>query len=111
MTTLIEEVATGQRNVTFRVSGTVMLSDRAIELPTKHTKLKLTSLAWLIEEKMGFYLSWDQNSVLMPLESRSTIRLDQAIPCPDNWQGSLWLRPFNISKPKMAFFIILDLDK
>lgn len=110
MAILIEEVASGQRNCTIRVSGTVEALGM-IELKTKHDKLKLTSLAWLIEEKMSFHLSWDQDSVLMPLESRSTIRFDQAISCPDNWQGSLWLRPFNISKSSMAFFLILDLDK
>lgn len=109
MAILIEEVASGQRNFTIRVSGIVDALGM-IELKTKHDKLKLTSLAWLIEEKMGFHLSWDQHSVLMPLESRSTIRFDQAISSPAKWEGSLWLKSFNLSKPS-AFFIILDLDK
>lgn len=111
MAILIEEVASGQRNVTIRVSGTISAVEDVIELKTKHDKLKLTSVAWLIEEKMGFYLSWDRSSVLMPLESRSTIRFDQAISCPDKWQGSLWLKPFKVIISEMSFFIILDLDK
>src|SRR4051812_5100472 len=111
MTILIEEVASSQRNVTIRISGMIHIADQVIELKTKQTKLKLTSLAWLIEEKMGFYLSWDKDSVLMPLESRSALRFDQAIPCPANWQGTLWLTPFKVTAPPMAFLILLDFDK
>lgn len=111
MAILIEEVASGQRNVTLRFSGTIDGPKVLIESKTKHTKLKLTAVSWLIEEKMGFYLSWDKESILMPLESRNIVRFDQAISCPDNWRGSLWLRPFKVTQPNMAFFIILDLDK
>ncbi len=108
---LTEVLASGQRNVTIRLSGLIGLNPKPIEVVTQHTKLKLTALAWLIEEKMAFHLSWDQKSVLMPLESRNSMRFDQAIPCPEYWQGSLWLKPFKVSAPNMAFFIILDLDK
>jgi len=109
--TVLTEIAGGtQRNLTFRISGQVTDEFR-IEIPTKQKLLKLSSAAWLIEEKMGFILSWDPDSVLMPLESRSNIRFDHAIPSPDNWEGSLWLTPFKVSDPPMAFFILLDFDK
>lgn len=107
---LTEIVASGQRNVTIRISGAV-LDAAPFQVKTEQLKLKLTAVAWLIEEKMGFHLSWDSTSVLMPLESRNSLRFDQAIPCPENWQGSLWLKPFNFTKKQMAFFVILDLDK
>lgn len=107
---LIEIVASSQRNVTFRLSG--LLEDPApFELVTKQHKLKLTAAAWLIEEKMGFHLGWDAESVLMPLESRNSMSFAQAIPCPKDWQGSLWLRPFKVTQTGMAFFILLDFDK
>lgn len=107
---LTEIVASGERNVTFRLSG--LINDAApIEIVTKQTKLKLTGAIWLIEEKMGFHLGWDAESVLMPLESRNTMRFNQAIPCPKEWQGSLWLRPFKVTMACMAFFIVLDFDK
>lgn len=106
---LTEIVASSQRNVTIRLSGFI---DNAtpIVIETKQAKLKLTAIAWLIEEKMGFHLSWDPSGVLMPLESRNAMRFDQAIPCPEGWQGSLWLKPFKVTPP-MAFFILLDFDK
>lgn len=108
---LTEETANSQRNVTLRISGTIDGPDVLIEQKTKQVKLKLTAVTWLIEEKMGFYLSWDRESVLLPMESRNSISFAQAIPCPENWQGSLWLRPFKVTQPNMAFFIILDFDK
>lgn len=112
MTILIEQVAGSahSRNTTMRISG-LLNSESAIELETKHGKLKLTSALWLIEEKMGFYLCWDFGSVIMPMESRNSIRFDQAIPCPDKWQGTLWLKPFKFIPPAMAFLVVLDFDK
>jgi hypothetical protein len=108
---LIEELAHSQRNYTIRVSGTVPEEHTLIEVKTQQKKLKLTALAWLIEEKMGFVLSWEKDQVLLPMESRNSMRFDQAIPSPAIWTGSLWLRPFKVTLPEMAFFIILDFDK
>lgn len=107
---LTEIVASSQRNVTIRLSG-LLRSDVPIEIVTKQIKLKLTAAVWLIEEKMGFYLGWDDESVLMPLESRNSMRFEQAIPCPANWQGSLWLKAFKATDLPMAFFLLLDFDK
>lgn len=108
---LTEEVAKGQRNHTFRITGTVDDPKMIIEVKSSQPRLKLTGAVWFIQEKMGFCLSWDKKSVLMPLESRNSVRFDQAIPCPEGWQGSLWLRPFKVTELAMAFFIILDFDK
>lgn len=107
---LTEIVASSQRNVTFRLSGFIYNEDQ-FEIVTKQIKLKLTAAAWLIEEKMGFYLGWDKESVMMPLESRNSMSFAQAIPSPASWKGSLWLRPFKVTQTGMAFFILLDFDK
>lgn len=108
---LTEIVASSQRNVTIRLSGFITHTDAPIEIVTKQLKLKLTTAAWLIEEKMGFHLGWDTESVLMPLESRNSMSFAQAIPSPVSWKGSLWLRPFKVTQADMAFFILLDFDK
>lgn len=107
---LTEVVASSQRNATIRLSG-IIDKVEPLEIITGHSKLKLTAISWLIEEKMGFWLCWDQESVLMPLESRNSMPFNQAIPCPADWQGSLWLKPFKVTTPPMAFFILLDFDK
>ncbi|MEI5617069.1 hypothetical protein WB403_49120, partial [Streptomyces brasiliscabiei] len=90
----IEQVARGQRNVTYRLSGWV--EKKPFTLDTKHKQLKLASAAWLIEEKMGIRLYWQEGEKehLLPMESRNVIRWDTSIVCPSDWTGILWLEPF-----------------
>lgn len=109
---LIERVANGQRNWTLRLSG--LLTDiEQFEVKTDCGLLKLTSLAWLIEEKHSMYVGWSYDTVLLTMESRNSLRLDIAIPSPADWDGSLWFTPSKIGKQDLpkAYFIILDFDK
>lgn len=108
----IEQAAGGQRNVTFRLSG-ILTSIEQFELKTGYTQLKLASLAWLIEEKHEMYLGWSYDTILLPMESRNSLKLANGIPSPKGWDGSLWLTPMKIGEQDLpkAFFIILDFDK
>lgn len=107
---VVSQKAASQRNVTFHIHGTVEYSDPvcySIKLPQGN--LKLTSLLWLIEEKMGFYLYKTEDEVWMPLESRNFLRFDQGIPINSD---ELWLRPFKTDQSgQRTFFMIMDFDK
>jgi hypothetical protein len=109
----ISQRAAGQRNVTFNVWGTVSVfnaEDIEVELGVKG--LKLSSLVWLIEEKMGLYVCQKSGEVWIPMESRNSIRFDHGLPVEED---QLLLRPFTNTgvEPSMehSFFLVMDFDK
>lgn len=109
----ISQRAAGQRNVTFNVWGRIESLDLPdIELNLGAQGLKLSSLVWLIEEKMGLYLMQNREEVWIPMESRNSIRFDHGLPVAGS---TLWLRAFANSplgeNPKRSFFLIMDFDK
>jgi hypothetical protein len=107
----VTQVGGRQRNVTFHVRG--LLEDdlplTPVDLGDK--TLKITSLLWAIQEKMGLYLWWDSNNLLLPMESRNAMRFDQALNAPANWNGVIYLSSFGWAAPRKAFFLIMDFDK
>jgi hypothetical protein len=74
---------------------------------------KLMSAIWAIQEKMGFVLWWDEKELIMPMESRNSIRLDRGWEPPKGWNGELLLNSFGYSNgPTPKHFVIeLDFDK
>lgn len=106
----ISLVASGQKNVTYRITGLLDAYEQR-EIKTDQRQLKLASLSWLIEEKMGIYLGWSHNNILLPMESRNRISFDTSILSPLNWDGSLWITPFGGAAAGKALFIIMDFDK
>lgn len=108
----ISQRAAGQRNVTFNVWGTVSVSDPPIEIKLSDKGLKLSSLVWLIEEKMGLYLVKNREEVWIPMESRNSIRFDHGLPVEED---TLWLVPFSNNdlgaKADRSFFLVMDFDK
>jgi hypothetical protein len=100
------------RNISVVVKGTLTerLTLQSIDIPVRNAKL--ASLVWVIQEKMGIYLWETKEHVLLPMESRNSIRFDHSIVLPDD---KLWISSFNndlISNitPK-SFFLILDMDR
>jgi hypothetical protein len=110
----ISQRAAGQRNVTFNVWGTVSEFDAPedIELKLGAKNLKLSSLVWLIEEKMGLYICQKPGEVWIPMESRNSVRFDHGLPIEEE---ILFLHPFANTKlegsKERAFFLVMDFDK
>jgi hypothetical protein len=109
----VNKVAGGQRNHTYQITGVVTseLMLTPIDLGPIERPLKLASLSWLIQEKMGMYLWWDKETILLPMESRNTIKFDTSMKSPENWDGKMWISGFGFVPPKKVFFLILDFDK
>ncbi len=108
----VNKVAGSQKNFTIHVTGAVTEGDftpSPINLEEKH--LKLASLAWVVQEKLGIYMGWTKETIFIPMESRNSIRFDTSIVCPAEWDGQIWLSSFNFTKPKKVFFLVLDFDK
>ena len=106
------------RNVTLQIQGYLTEGDlppTKIECP--EVSLKLTSMVWLVQEKLGLYLRWNKDGYPIPLESRNSVRLDSPIASPADWDGKLWLESYNLigvpgERPKRAaFFLTLDFDR
>ena len=74
---------------------------------------KLMSAIWMVQEKMGFTLWWDEKSLIMPMESRNSFRLDRGWEPPKEWKGELLLASYGFSNgPTPKHFVIeLDFDK
>jgi hypothetical protein len=108
----ISQRAAGQRNVTFNVWGRIESFDCVEEIVLGAMGLKLSSLVWLIEEKMGLYLMRNREEVWIPMESRNSIRFEHGLPVEGE---SLWLCPFANSdlggSPSRSFFLVMDFDK
>jgi len=109
-----EKIHGGGRNQTWLVTGLVEQADesKAIQLLSELDKgIRLASVAFLVQEKMGFTLWWDEGLTqpMMPVESRGAFRFDGVRPPPD-WKGELWAVPFKVDEPKM-FVLNLDFDK
>lgn len=78
-------------------------------------RMKLGSVLWVVQEKLGLNLYWDKETLLMPLESRNSIRLDTGYSAPEGWDGRMWLSSYGFSLPPLskqkAFFLTLDFDR
>jgi hypothetical protein len=112
----ISRVAGGQRNVTLHVTGVLTKGDLPLTpIDLGDQGLKLTSLVWLVQEKLGLCLWWDKETELLPMESRNSVRFDTSLKPPEGWDGKLWLSSFNFSfgpsVAKKVFFVVLDFDR
>lgn len=109
------QTAGSQRNVTLRIRGRAYteLDEHArfaIRLPD--AGLKLSSLVWLIQEKMGLHLWVNETEIMLPMESRNSIRFDTPVPA---LESVLYLTPFNLDLAPVtqfkAYFLVLDFDR
>lgn len=105
----VKQVAGGNRNVTYQIRG---ILSRDIAEPIEVAKgIKLSSAVWVVQEKMGLYLWWGPGDLIMPMESRNSVRFDTAIAPPDDWDGVLHLTSYNMGEGKKGFLIVLDFDR
>lgn len=115
----VKQVAGSQKNLTLQVRGYVSkdyrdMSPILVEEKFDRGLPKLSSLVWLVQEKMCLYLWWDKEDLLLPLESRNSVRFDHALQPPERWNGTMYLSVSNWSQPDpggKAFLIVLDFDR
>lgn len=95
------------------------------ELTKDHTHkiegkmLKLSSALWLIQEKLGVNLYWgggkpSLDRLIFPMESRNSVRFEQGVMSPKEWNQVLTVETFGFSRdpvPTKRFVILLDFDK
>jgi hypothetical protein len=127
---LIQTIKEGEKNFSVMVKGFTrddfkrvpVIDIEKFKPPTSGWKgVRLDSIAWAIQEKMGMYLWWEdedkESSLILPLESRNGMRYDEGVPSPrikDGWTKRIWLSSFNTNIAPAgvkSFFILLDFDK
>jgi hypothetical protein len=109
----VRQVAGGGKNVTFHVTGilTGEMTFEEIAIDRDKKDVKLASLVWLIQEKLGLVLWWDKKTEVLPMESRNSVRFDTSLRPPEGWDGSIYLTSFGFAAPKKLFFLVLDFDR
>lgn len=119
----------GQRNCSVLVKGfvtadfdpTPVLDIKRLETPREGWKgLRIDSVVWVVQEKMGLHLWWQfpegEEDLIWTMESRNSARFDDGVPSPrveKGWGGILHLSSFRVAEgtvPK-GYMVILDLDK
>lgn len=120
----------GDKNFSLVVRGFVTSEQRVPVVDLKDLKtphngwkgLRLDSVAWLIQEKAGLLLWWEdddsEENFVLPMESRNFLRFDEGFASPrlkDGWKGKIWMSAYGLDRePKderKAFFVIMDFDK
>lgn len=127
---IIQTIKDGEKNVSILVKGFTdtdfspldILDLEKVKSPSAGWKgIRLDSITWVLQEKMTMFLRWEndgeESSLLLPLESRNSMRFDEGIPSPrieKGWTKRVWLSAINVKSPAAgfkAFFILLDFDK
>lgn len=106
-------MADGQRNLTLHLSGEIDPPGGSIEpwrIDPVPAKFKLTSAVWLIQEKATLLLWWGEKYLMMPMESRNSVRLEHGLHPPKDWNGILRIEALNINERK-HIMLMLDFDK
>jgi len=80
--------------------------------------IRVDSLWWLIEEKMGLRLWWDNGQLLIPMESRNSMRFDYPLSSREltsgKWSRKLYLTCHSVESgiTKQKYFTFgLDAEK
>lgn len=110
----VKQVSGGQRNVTYQIRGFVS-GQNLVQTAIKMDRgLKMSSALWIVQEKMVLNLSWNEEELLFPMESRNAARFDQNIQPPDGWNGTMYLSSQGWDSPNpigKSFLIVLDFDR
>lgn len=107
----VTKVAGSQRNFTIRVWGDLQ-ENEDIKIPTDQRFLKLSSMLWVIQEKMCIFFGWGDGNILLPMESRNSVRFDQTIGTPEGWSGEIHLIGTKLEGAESKrFFVLLDFDR
>ena len=116
--------ADGAKNVTVRVRGqfvrheSVLFFDRGkLRKDMPFRDLLLSSALWTVNEKLGLFIWSDETrrnaeDLVLLMESRNAVQFEREIGFPAEWDGKLWLEPFNLQAATNGWFMFfLELDK
>ena len=102
------------RNLTLQVTGILAPGDdlkgqlfSISDLARPEMKgLKIESVLFALQEKMGLLLWWDEGTsdLILPLESRGFFSFVYPIHCPKDWAGTVWWTAFKVDEPKHFYF-------
>jgi hypothetical protein len=113
----------GPRNATVIVTGAAKQAEQRIKLVDLRKlagspkRVKISSIVWLIEEKMKLRLLWGPDEFLLPMESRNSVRFDHGLMSPEEnkWNGVIEFDIVDVHKGNdytdKYFFIQIELDK
>lgn len=80
--------------------------------------IRIDAFWWLIEEKMGLRLWWCKGNLLIPMESRNSIRFDTPLAArdyvSDKWERKLYVSTHDVGSntTKQKYFAFgLDMEK
>lgn len=117
----IKRLADGHKNVILNVSGMLTeelpVTDICVFSSLDHSPkaLKIESLVFAIQEKMGFYLWWKkgkETTLILPLEGRGGLGFEgmQCLHSPEGAEA-IAISSFGWAAPQKAFMILLDMVK
>lgn len=109
----VKITADALRNASVQISGGLPSQEEGKFKLVKfeHLGLKLTSVLFLIQEKAGLYLWWDEDNLILPVESRGAFKFDIGLKAPEDWDGQIWGQAFKTEEFDKAFLLIMDFDK
>lgn len=112
--------AAGNKNLTVQVTGILeampdgtpaellfsMQSDELAQLAK--TRLRIDSVLFALQEKMGILLWWDKEgkNLILPLESRGAFSFVQPIVADKEWDGNMYWSAFKVDSQKHFFFTL-----
>lgn len=113
--------ADGSKNFTVLVTG-LLLKDLPMteivwldKLNPKPAACKIESLLWIVQEKMGLVLWWQEGNLIAPMESRNSVRPDRGWDSPrSGWSRTLSITSFGVRSNEFLpkhFTLVLDFDK
>ena len=107
------------RNLTFQATGILAPGDdlkgkllSISDLARPEMKgLKVESVLFVLQEKMGLLLWWDEQAtdLILPLESRGYFSFAYPIHCPQGWNGEIWWTAFKVDEVK-HFYLTLECE-
>lgn len=115
-------ISDGNKNASILIKGfvTADIIDPMVVLDLDKLKdtpknIRIDGLWWLIEEKLGLRLWWSPGHILVPMESRNSLRPDNPLAGPSgNWDRKILLTTHDAksgSTPIKYFIVSLDLEK
>lgn len=104
LTTVMQE---GGRNYALEIKGSSVSGDFVVEVDSSIRRI--SSAVWLIEEKAMVSL-WLGDELVLPMESRNSVRFDQGLRFPKDWDGRILVKIDKALEPKLVL-IHLEFDK
>jgi hypothetical protein len=112
----IKFTADSPKNLTVQVTG-ILHEDLPLtplfnvkELAPPARSIRIDSVLFLLQEKMGLLLWWSEGNLALPLESRGAFSFNSPLRPPEDWEGVMYVSSFKVDSTK-HFYFTLDCEK